>query len=199
MKLPTLVIGLTALVIVGILAAPKKPAPTPCPAGRFLVDPTEAPLVVGGARPPIDAVELDASTGIVISSGCPAAGARVKASGKFTKVTAKWPACGSLTKVRLNAKIAAPTCNVLTGTLKAANAKPKKFDASRSACGDGVLDETLEECEPGQETCPGGVVCQECDCTPPPCEAAERPGCAGTCDPGFTCRDIFLVGCACFL
>jgi hypothetical protein len=114
-------------------------------------------------------------------------------------VIATWPACGSLAKVKLTGKMAAPACSVLTGTLKAARAKPKKFSATRSACGDGVLEGALEECEPGQEGCPGGVTCQECACAPPPCGDAERPACAGTCDPGFTCRDIFLVGCACFL
>lgn len=199
MRRRILVIALMVLGVVSIVAVPRKPAPTPCPAGRFLVDPTKAPLIVGGTTPPIDAVEIDAPAEVVISSGCPTATAHVKATSKFTKMTAKWPACGSLAKVRLSGKIAAPACNVLSGTLKAAKSKPKKFTANRSTCGDGVLDEALEDCEPGQEDCPGGVACQACACTPPGCGAAERPECAGTCDPGFTCRDIFLVGCACFL
>jgi hypothetical protein len=188
---------LLAVALSGAAAAQQTPAP--CPPGRFLVDPAKAPLVPDGTTEGPDAVELDAQGQVAISSGCGAATAQVKASKKFTKVKLTFPSCGSLTNVLLSGKIKAPACDVFKGKLKAAKAKPKKFTAARSTCGDGVLDPALEDCEAAQPACAGGLPCEACSCAPPPCGAAERPECAGTCEPGLTCRDVFLVGCACFL
>ena len=186
------------LALVAATAPSAKTPPTPCQPGRYLVDPAKAPLVPGGTSV-LEAIELDANGQLSIASGCAATAAKIRAGRKADKVMASWASCGTLARVRFVGVIKAPACSALTGTLKAAKTKPKKFGATRSTCGDGVVDPATEECESGGAACAGGGACQQCACTLPPCGSATRPQCAGTCDPGLTCRDVFLVGCACFL
>src|SRR5207247_3805041 len=58
------------------------------------------------------------------------------------------------------AKIAVPACDALTGRLKARKTRTKRFRATRSMCGDGILDPSGgEACEisapHGDYACPG--------------------------------------------
>ena len=93
---------------------PARTKPTPCPGGTFEV--TSGPIFTSSASPALVAV----SSGGVTLSGCGAATrSKVRAaSKKTTTVTASWPSCGTFTKVRLTAKIAAPACTTLTGKLR---------------------------------------------------------------------------------
>jgi hypothetical protein len=160
------VLGATALGVTVAAAAPRRPKLTPCPPGRFLVDPQRAPLIQGAAAPAIEAVEVAAPARVSITSGCAEVRAKVTARRSFTQVTAKWPVCGSKRKVRLEAKIATPACNVMKGRLEVRGSRPKNFRAVRSACGDGIVDrDGAEQCETDAQ-CTGGAACGDCRCAP---------------------------------
>jgi hypothetical protein len=148
----------------------KKAPPTPCPAGRFLVDPGSGQLVQGASTGSVDSVTLDAQGRISIGSGCLAVTGRITAKSHFTKLTATWASCGSALAARLKAKIVSPDCGVMTGRFKTKGGKPKPFTARRSTCGDGIVDGPGgEQCEPGVGGCASGIACTAaCACESPP-------------------------------
>lgn len=144
----------------------RRPKPTACPPGRFLVQGPDAPLLQGGVTPDTDTVVIGDPHEVSIGSGCPARTAKVTAKRAFTRVKVLWPACGALRRVQLTAKIAAPACDVMQGKLTGRKFKAKAFTAERSTCGDGVLDtDGGEECEPGVAVCPDDLHCTaNCRC-----------------------------------
>jgi len=187
---------------------PRKAPATPCPPGRFLVDPGNGRLVQGSSTPSVDSVTVDGQGRISIGSGCLAVVGRITPKSHFTKLTAKWPSCGNAGTGKLKAKIVSPDCGVMTGRFKTRGAKPKAFTARRSTCGDGIVDEPGgEQCEPTTGGCPGGAACTAA-CT---CESSETTTttvtatssttttvgytcsgllghrCGGTCPDGQTC------------
>jgi len=140
-------------------ALAKKPKLQACPAGRFLVAASSAPLL-SDVNPAVDALATDAQ-GHVSLDGCgPATVGTVTAHRRFTLVQGAWTTCGSFTKVRVTARIPSPACDALTGKLRARKTKRKVFPATRSACGDGRLDtvggEACDASVPGgDQACPG--------------------------------------------
>ena len=136
-------------------ALAKKHKPVACPAGRFLAD----ELQLQGSA--MGALAIDAS-GHVSLDGCgPATHAKRQATARFTRVRATWAKCGTLARVLVVGKIAAPDCGTLTGVVRAKKVKPKPFSADRSTCGDGTIDAGGgEQCDPGDDAspCPCGAV-----------------------------------------
>jgi cysteine-rich repeat protein len=160
-----MVAGLWMLLVFGVshLAGPSmaaaKSKPVPCADGAFQVQ--GAPLVAGAATPQASTLRLKTASSPAIDIGCgPPTAARVVAKKTFDQVTAKWKRCGSLTRVRLSAKLTKPDCGVLTGVLKAKKATARQFVAQRFSCGDGALDvaggEACDASAPGGDAaCPG--------------------------------------------
>jgi hypothetical protein len=150
-------------------ALSRKPAPTPCPGGRFLLPAGSPPILNGGSADP-DVVTVDDGHTpplLAIASGCLAAPGTVKATKKRTNVKGQWPTCGVVAKVKLTASIEQATCRTMTGTVKGKHLKRRRFTAVRSTCGDGVVDPgNGEECEPGVLECDEGA-CVQCACTGP--------------------------------
>ncbi|HLK11094.1 MAG TPA: pectin acetylesterase-family hydrolase [Candidatus Binatia bacterium] len=141
------------------LADAKRAKPPSCPAGRFLVSPASEPLLPG-ISPAIDAITIDGA-GHVSLDGCGAAGRdAVKARRRFTAIKARWHRCGAFAQVALSAKVAAPGCDAMAGSLRARKTRRKVFSAERSLCGDGRLDTVGgEQCDAsaagGDQACPG--------------------------------------------
>ncbi len=155
-----IVIAVAVLLPVGVRAA--KPKPVPCPPGRFLV--TSAPALVPGTTPAVvQGIEIGGQ-GDLSLDGCGPTAAKVKAKKTFTTVDARWAACGSLTKVKVAVRVAAPDCSAMSGIRKAKRTPAVRFTATRSACGDGRFDAS------GGEMCGdgGGCLpterCVECRC-----------------------------------
>ena len=143
------------------LTASHAPARTPavaCAPGRFLVPAADQPLLTP-TGPHADAVLLERERHLVLGD-CGGVTATVIARRRATIVRASFPSCLGFTKVRLRARIAAPGCDVLSGRVKARRARPHAFTATRSTCGDGVVDagggETCDATAPGGDAaCPG--------------------------------------------
>jgi cysteine-rich repeat protein len=148
------------VVLLAATAFAKKPKPPLCPGGRFLVASPER-LVTGAAIQGPEVIVVQ-GTQVAIADGCAPTGGRVRAARKGTQVSARWGTCGDLRKVSLAATIGAD-CNTMTGKRKAKKKKALKFQATRSTCGDGRLDEG------GGEQCDGGA----CD---------DGQPCTGTCE-----------------
>jgi hypothetical protein len=111
-----------------------------CPPGRYLVQ-EGAPLLPAGRPLQIDAVAVHANGAISIDSGCPPVQGKVKATkhGPHLKVRWRAGACtGVASKAKVHARVTAD-CNMLSGTLKAKGLRVS-FGATRSACGDGIID-----------------------------------------------------------
>ena len=159
---------LTAVALLLLAVGPvlaKRPKPTPCPPERYVVV-EGAPLVGGAGGTGPDVVAIGPKQ-VTISGGC-VGKAMIRASRTSTTAHARWKSCPPLKKVTLAAKIAAPECREITGTLRARKAKPRRFRAVRSTCGDGQLDAVREACDAGQgcaaaERCTATCVC---DSTP---------------------------------
>lgn len=144
-------------------ALAKKPKPTACDPGRFVV---AGEALVPGATSAPDVVAY--GNAIAIDSGCGGVAGRVKATKKGTVVKAKWATCAGITgKATLQAKIGAD-CASMSGTFRAKKAKVKrKFTASRSRCGDGSLDVAGGEGCEGKTGCATGTCTTTCVCMPP--------------------------------
>ncbi len=160
-----------ALVAAGRPALSRRPAPPACPGGRFVLPEADPPLVVGSVATAPDVVVVDdggSPTTVAVGSGCDAVAGKVKGTRKGTTVKAKWTACAGQQKVRLTAKIE-PACDTMTGKVRAKGRKPRPFTATRSVCGDGILDpDNAETCEPGVAECDPGAACDACACVAAP-------------------------------
>src|SRR5262249_41066828 len=145
-----------------------------CPPGRFIVASGSSPLLFSTGSSSLEVITLSSGAQLSLTE-CAATHAKPVASKKFTSVTARWPHCGSFSKVRLRVKLPSPMCEPLQGTIKAKKPALKAFTATLSSCGDGVLDPD------------GGEVC---DATAPGGDAAcpglcNAPGTAGACQCGI--------------
>src|SRR5437867_6886396 len=158
---PLILLAVPLTLLFAAFAFPRKPKPEPGPPARFLL-PAGSQLIVGGARVPIDAIVLQ-GTSVGIDSGCALAAGKGPPTKKGTRVTGKWTTCGDRQKVRLRALIA-PGCDSMAGTLREKKRKPARFTATRSVCGDRIVDlGNGEQCEP-----PGGAACDSnCRSVPP--------------------------------
>jgi len=148
-----------ALGVGGAPAAARAAAP-PCAGVRFLVDQA---LVPGGTQS-FDAIVVDAAGDVTVASGCPASHARVGRRDGEATIRVRWPRCGALRGVRLNARLDAPTCTTLTATMTAHATERRHVTGAASVCGDGRLDpDAGEQCETGVP-CAGGEACTSCTC-----------------------------------
>ncbi len=191
-----------ALVLIGLVpsgawARPLQPLPPLCDVGRFLVP--GAALVVGSPAATDDVVTV-ASGAVAVASGCPAAHARLKAKRSGTRIRVIWSRCPGMAGRATLKGLIHPGCGTLDATFAAPRAKVRRqFTASRSTCGDGVVDAAGGETCDGAGTCPGGSACpSDCICggEGPVCgngrqEAAEQcddgngasgDGCSATCE-----------------
>lgn len=154
-----------ALIVVLALSARTAGAAKParCPDGRFLV--TGPSILTGDEEHDIEAIVL-ADRQLSIGDACAPAPARVKRTKQGTAVRAKWKQCTGFTaKAKLAGTIAAPECTTLSGTFTVRKQKVRRpFVATRSECGDGLIDvDAGEGCEP-----PGTATCDaQCQLTGP--------------------------------
>lgn len=155
--------------VAGALAA-KRPKPEPCAGGRFLV--AGDPLLPGGTATPDAVIVGDTAS---IASGCAPVRVRVKATKKGTRLTAKWKSCTGITgKAQMTGTID-PTCQTLSGKLRAKKAKLKRtFTATLGRCGDGVVDAGAGEVCEGGGACTGGT-CNAATCTCTPDQTSNTP------------------------
>jgi hypothetical protein len=145
-----IVVGLLLLVVVGPAAAARR---TVCPDGRFV---QETRILPGSADGAFDAVVIANGT-ISIESGCDATRVHEKAlKSGATRVRAAWKRCGTLKKVRLGGTIITDgdPCRRLIAVVKARKTAGAAVGATRSACGDGIVDPgNGEACDPPSATC----------------------------------------------
>ena len=163
--------AIIGVLLIGVLfvpsAFPKKPKPVPCGGGRFLVAAGNAQLLssILSAGP---AIVIDDEPRIDLGT-CGPASARRKVTAKFTLLKAKWNQCADVRKLKVVAKISAPECTSLDGTIRAKKTRAQSFTAARSTCDDGVLDTSGgEQCDRGFP-CAAGATCATCTCR------VERP------------------------
>jgi hypothetical protein len=156
--------ALLIAVLSGAPAFSKKPKPAPCAGGRFLVAAGDAP-VLGPGLAQNAAIVIDDAQHVDLGT-CGPSSARRKVTSKFTLLKAKWKQCANLAKLSVVAKIFAPACLTLDGTIRAKKTKAQRFTATRSTCEDGVLDTAGgEECDVGFP-CAGDAACTHCTCPP---------------------------------
>jgi len=125
----------TLLLFVGTAVAR---TPTVACSGRFAIAAKDRGLL-GDGSPAATRLEVDAA-GELSLDGCGTTTARVRAKKRATVVQARWTECHAAVKVVLNARIASPTCDALSGSVKRKGAKRVRFDATLVACDDGRLD-----------------------------------------------------------
>ena len=142
----------------------RKVAPLPCGDGRFVFQSNDGELLVGSGAQQVVVVAGDR---ISIESGCPLdqlQTSRVRPARHATKLTASWKACGEKRSVRLIASISKnDDCRLMKGIRRAKKSRAKRFTATRSFCGDRILDSGNDEQCDGRG-CPGGETCSDqCD------------------------------------
>jgi hypothetical protein len=143
---PLLLSGLLLAIVTlwGGAAVSRKPARPPCPDARYLLP---APLVVGNGIA-LSAVAAG-SASVAVADACePVPPKAYKATRKGTRVKVVWPGCAGFGGKVVLRGVVTDACETLEGRLKARRFR-QRFTASRSACGDGVVDRDVgEECDP---------------------------------------------------
>ncbi|MBU6280702.1 PKD domain-containing protein [bacterium] len=177
-----------ASVVTPAVAATPKPKPTPCAPARWVVSGT--PLVTGAAIA-TDALVLGTTTASV-ESGCAPVEIKPRASARGTRVSAKWTNCSGLPgTTRLTASIDA-ACTLVSGKFANGKAKVRRsFTATKSSCGDGVVDTGGgEECDGGAGCAAGSTCTASCTCES---TAPNQPPVAGVAAPiGASVFEIVL-------
>lgn len=153
------------LATVGAGEARAQPKPPPCAGGRYLVQ--DAPLIAGGAAVVPDVISIG-DFQVAVGSGCAAKPVNVRATWQGTRFRKRWWQCDDIAGPVVVTALIEPTCQVMTGRLVARRAKVRRnFVATRSRCGDGIVDAGGgEECEAAAD-CPDEVACVECRCGVP--------------------------------
>jgi hypothetical protein len=135
--------------------------PPACPSGRYLV--RGAALIPAAAPPSVDAVVVQ-DQDVGIDSGCPVSKGRVTPMTQGTQVLGKWASCGPLEGVRLRA-VTESGCNTLVGGLRAKRYSTRRFFATRSKCGDGIVDVAGgEQCDVFYGCAPPATCTNRCRC-----------------------------------
>jgi hypothetical protein len=137
--------------------------PAPCPGGRFLV--SDGSLIVGDSTP--NGVVVIQGSDVAIGQSCTPQRAHLHASRTGTRLNAIWRRCtGIAGRVRLRAHFDT-SCTTMRGRVAVAHRR-RSFSATRSRCGDGVVDVGGgEQCDRGIG-CPADNLCSACLCEPIP-------------------------------
>src|SRR5262249_30022492 len=108
---------------------------------------------------------------VTIGQTCDPAPTRVVRAGrKGWHVTARWTACDTERRIRLRARLSAD-CTLFAGVVRGKGLGQTHFSASRSRCGDGLIDAgNGEGCDDGNTL--GGDLC-EANCVP--CDPSPGP------------------------
>jgi hypothetical protein len=140
-----------AAVLVLATIHPALAKPSVCPEGRFV---QATRILPGAANESFDAVIIQNGQ-IAIASGCDPARVHLKATRKGTRVRAAWRRCGDLRRVRLSGTIVedGEPCRRLIGTLRAKKTDASALSATRTTCGDTIIDPARETCDPPGSTC----------------------------------------------
>jgi len=137
--------------------------PPACPPARYVV--RGAPLIPAAPSALYAVVVQDQEVGI--DSDCPLSKGRVTPTTQGTQVFGKWASCGPLEGVRLHA-LTGSVCNAMGGVLRARRYPARWFVATRSRCGDGIVDVGAgEQCDVLQGCAPPAT-CIRCRCKAPP-------------------------------
>jgi len=135
-----------ALLLLTLTLAPAADAARrsePCPDGRFPLAGVEALGAAGG----VESVVFQDGTLAIDDGVCPPVTARVKATRKATILRARWQSCPGLDgRVKLKARLAAPACGELRGSITVSK-KPRKR-RFRVARGGFVYDVPLDPASP---------------------------------------------------
>jgi cysteine-rich repeat protein len=160
MRSPVLLLVPALVLLVAIPASEAKKAKYVACSDRYVVSGASA---IGADSAP-DPVILSIQGKQVGIGHCTARAASVKASKKGTTVVATWKACdAALKKVHLTAKLP-PDCSTLTGSVSAKKVPKESFSATRSNCGDGVVDAGRGESCDGSQGCSEGETTCGSDC-----------------------------------
>jgi len=132
-----------------------------CPGGRFLVHGDA--LIAEANAPAVDAVVMTGSL-VSVASGCRPVAAKLKSARTGTLVRAAFPECREAGRRFVLKATVDRTCTSMTGTFSAKRPKfRRRFVATLSTCGDGVLDaEAGEQCDDGTSVSRDGC---EANCT----------------------------------
>jgi hypothetical protein len=133
--------------------------PPACPPGRYVV--RGAALIPAAPSALYAVVVQDQDVGI--DSDCPLSKGRVTPTTQGTQVFGRWASCGPLEGVRLRA-LTESLCNAMAGVLRARRYSARRFVATRSRCGDGIVDVGAgEQCDVLQG-CDPPATCTHCRC-----------------------------------
>src|SRR5206468_3191319 len=145
-----------------------------CQDGRFV---QAAPIVPGIAPRPSDAVVVRDGE-LSIESGCAPTPVHEKALRRGgTRVHAKWKTCGTLRDVRFAGTIRddGDACVRLDGALRARKIHAVAVAATRTRCGDGIVDAGAGEvCEPPAPHCSAQCQSEQLSGGGTPIEAPAR-------------------------
>lgn len=156
-------LAVTALLLGSLLSpAFARRKPTPCPDARYVVT-AGAERLASDAAPPV-AINLETS-GLTISGGCAPDRIRLKLRRRGHSLIGTWNICGALTKVRVKASFT-PTCESISGTIRAKKTPAIPFTAALTRCGDAILDPTNAEACDGT-ACSDDQQCVACGCVTP--------------------------------
>ncbi|MCW5892760.1 MAG: hypothetical protein KIT14_19785 [bacterium] len=190
------VLALAVLVLAAPAAARKRPPA--CPDGGFIVTGTTLTGLPGSS----DGVFVVGKQ-VRLASGCDATKLRRRSRAARDRLAARWKRCTAgdavVKRVRLRARVAAPACDTLEGTVKVRGRKKMRFTATRSRCGDGVVDGSAGEiCDDGNTTpCDGcSADCTSADTCIADCAAYTRPTLAvAACPDPNVAAPAALAGC----
>lgn len=157
--------GVVVLAVVGGVPARAQHKPAPCAGGRYLV--RDAPLIADSTVVGPDVVTIG-DFQVAVGSGCAARPVNVRATWQGTRFRKRWWQCADIAGPVVVSALIEPTCQVMTGRLVARRAKVvRNFVATRSRCGDGIVDaDAGEQCETAEDC--AGVPCVDCSCGAPP-------------------------------
>jgi outer membrane protein assembly factor BamB len=133
---------LPLLLVLALVPAAHAARPDPCPDGRFPLVGVEPIGTTGG----VETLVLEDGR-LALDEVCPPVEARVKAKRRATTIRARWTSCPGLDgKVKVKARLAAPECTSLRGTITVSQ-RPRKrrFQVAR---GGFVYDVPLDPASP---------------------------------------------------
>ncbi|HXJ35463.1 MAG TPA: hypothetical protein VMS22_15625 [Candidatus Eisenbacteria bacterium] len=158
----------SAFVLAILLACPgpapaKQPRPPVCTPGRFVVQGGQLLASIA------DSASLTIGDGTAaIGAGCPFGVSRIARPKRTSTLTAFWKICTGIARVRVKARFDA-ACDTLTGAVTGKKQKRQKFTATRSRCGDGIVDAGAGEACDGATGCTAPLHCSAaCACVGDP-------------------------------